>query len=783
MQQDKTDWYWNGVLAGAVNNLYYDLINVDVVHVPYATHHRNSSFFLKTRLAYSLADVWESSDWYSEWYEVTDIKIIWDEKCDKTTWTVYALARRWNSKRIYATDVKDWCVTWRFFNCSCQHASEEPEPGCSLQQEWCWDWRLFVTNYVRWSGYFKDDTVAESHWVLQKIEWTQATEVEWKATWIQINKYENWTMYWQFSDDNIENWYAEWWNAVKIWMYLLVYRSANWEFDWHAWQVRMVTEIWSDGRLTLDAPWQWFKTYKEDEATAEEQEFWWNVWKNVQYAFFSDWWEVLGYTDNRNINIIYNHWDCRHLSVYDQSNNLWWWVKSNIIWVADTNDKIFVLTDNWYIHYNSLTWGRDKFFIQDDMFAWVDKTSITSYRDMVLAFGRKHISIWVPDDNNEIYTMYNQSTTIWLWSRYSYAEYDWDLLIVSNDKRLLAFWVASTAWRYMLQHEDVWKNSWLNWKLSALLPWDEVFIWSDDDNLRVFVNTSDRPYKPIYKAQYTDLTWNKLNMTHIYKFDKLFSVWTEDHIDWLLLKWASEDVYYGEWGIYIRKRDNKDNDEYEFKTIISAYLIENEADWTGWNSSWLASRPKLYNLAKLNRLITTLWPWEYSNNTKIKVTAYSKWIWYTYEFPVDGDWNVWLWLMTGYYNEEELSPEDAEHLECIIWTIEDNHVKYEVDPNWVNMWRVQASAQQQPRCDNYDELLVESHWVHLNDKIYELAPTMPLTTNLWETMDYATQIKLELIWEKGDVICFGWWLAEMFISPLFTTWPDWEYQLQPNTDC
>ena len=57
-QQDKTDWYWNGELAGAVNNLYYDLINVDVCHVPYATNHRNSSFFFKTRLAYSISDAW-----------------------------------------------------------------------------------------------------------------------------------------------------------------------------------------------------------------------------------------------------------------------------------------------------------------------------------------------------------------------------------------------------------------------------------------------------------------------------------------------------------------------------------------------------------------------------------------------------------------------------------------------------------------------------------------------------------------------------------------------------
>jgi hypothetical protein len=59
-QQDKTDWYWNGVLAGAVNNLYYDLINVDVVHVPYSTNHRNSSFFLKTRLGYCISQAWSN---------------------------------------------------------------------------------------------------------------------------------------------------------------------------------------------------------------------------------------------------------------------------------------------------------------------------------------------------------------------------------------------------------------------------------------------------------------------------------------------------------------------------------------------------------------------------------------------------------------------------------------------------------------------------------------------------------------------------------------------------
>ena len=57
-QQDKTDWYWNGVLAGAVNNLYYDFINVDVVHTPYSSNYRNSSFFLQTRMNYASSNKW-----------------------------------------------------------------------------------------------------------------------------------------------------------------------------------------------------------------------------------------------------------------------------------------------------------------------------------------------------------------------------------------------------------------------------------------------------------------------------------------------------------------------------------------------------------------------------------------------------------------------------------------------------------------------------------------------------------------------------------------------------
>jgi hypothetical protein len=86
MQQDKTDFYWNGALAGAINNLYYDLINVDVVHVPYTTDNRNSSFFLQTRRSYTTADEWSrpTIESHRDW-DVVDVQYLRENKCDENS--------------------------------------------------------------------------------------------------------------------------------------------------------------------------------------------------------------------------------------------------------------------------------------------------------------------------------------------------------------------------------------------------------------------------------------------------------------------------------------------------------------------------------------------------------------------------------------------------------------------------------------------------------------------------------------------------------------------------
>ena len=909
-QQDKTDWYWNGVLAGAVNNLYYDFINVDVVHVPYATTHRNSSFFLQTRRAYVPSAKWDkfATDTHRDW-DVVDIKYIWRDSCSKDEWEVYALlADKWrNNIRIHKAKIENGCVQkfdWNRTNWRIHPAS------------WCWAFELFTTDYVRWKsltpwsimtevedGYvtyssgnlalkanpskteseerinmvvfndtdyvgrvcfsllqykrnknddWTDIALSSSEYVSDYSnvryngcfqmtagdEWEHELEElvkfkkggyyrihveddDWQKAfvqvsidkaskpfesdaWIQINKYEGWTTHGYFSDENVENWnyrfmwpgedreYPEHW--VAIWDYILVYKSRNEPWDWFAWQVRMVT--WFDWkRIMVDAPWQWFKVLDSD---SDEDEVKWG-W--LSYAIFPEWWEVVGYTQWRNIYIVtYMDDDSfEKYSVYDQTGLSY----TDIISVTEAAWKIYILTDNGYVHYSNYS-GYDKFFIQDSVFAWVDKTVLTSYRDTIIAFWNKHIAVWVPDENNTYTAMYNQSSTVWLWSRYAYAEYDWDLIFVSNDKRLLALSIANNVWKYMLQYEDVWDM--VNSKLSILSYWDEIFIWNDWNDLRVFWQTKSIPYyNPEWDA-YANLSWmsysfdnldneieNKYEqrntMTRIIKFNKQFKVWTEDWVQWILLQWIEWWIYFWENWIYQRSRWDADfrwdveEKHFSYKSYISAYLIENESDWVWWTNSWLANRAKLYNVAKLNRLITTLWPGEYSHNTLLRITSYVKWLWSVFEFPVDGWNNDWLWLVTDKFTWQPFGPDEEKKLECMSSIIKDSQKAYQPKCVWKPNAAIQNIAQTTPWCDNHDELLTFDKWVCIDDSLYELAPTMPLVTTLWENQDFATQIKLELIWWPGDVISFGGWLWEMYIAPLFDKWPDWEYQLQPNTDC
>ena len=763
---DKTDFWWNWKLVWGINEIYSDLINVDVTHVPYSWTHRPTSFFLKTRLGYVVED-----DWYHRVQQdllpeliVTDVKIIWEDSCTKQTWEVFIMAANpsYTKKYILTWSVTDWCWQWLDDREKTYDASGK-----------CDCWKFFTTQFVKWP--LKDNTL--------KPTWETWCETS-AYPWIQINSYEYWRTYWLFSHIEVEWWCYEFDN-IDIWDYLYVYDSTNEEDSWFAWQVRMITWI-ENWRLLLDSPWLWFKTPDTSNlADWEAREVWWN---NVKYKVYKYWWEDIWWVADNKVYVA-SYWEWQNLqaeAVYKQNSQS----KTRVISVAEANDKVFILTDNWYIHYSKSQWVHNKFFINEDMDAWWDKTSIYAYRDFILAFGRDHIAVWVPDEKNVYWTMYNQSTTIWTWSRYSYAEYDWDLIFVSNDKRLLSLVISNTVWRYMLDIKDVWDM--LNNKLDTMIDTDEVFVGSDDNNLRVFVNTRDNPYSPDPEAYSDRWVYAKHNdwkntMTHIYKFDKLFKVWSEDHIDWWCMQWVKEWIYYWEYWIYRRKlysdwswKKNSKNSSY--KSLIRAYLIENENNKISvagnWASAWA---PDLFRVAKLNRLITTLWPGVYSSNTKTHITSYLEWIGVEYEFPIwtDDDTvnNKWVDLISKAYLWEEATID-----ECLLQVVEDSNSPYKVSCSSKDV-RTNTLVPESPRCKSYKEFLIQDHWLCINDTLYKLAPTMPLVTSLGENQKYSTQIVLELSSEEGDILCFGWWMAELFIAPYWLKGSDWEYELSPVSSC
>lgn len=798
-QQDKTDFYWNGVLSGAVNNLYYDLINVDVCHVPYATNHRNSSFFLKTRPGFHPEVNWKAAiNVLKENRDVTDVHIVRDEKCNQENWRLYVMARQKDGKqykrRIFTSLIENGCV-WSFADFIAHHTRE-------TTVSWCGDWKFLVTDYAKWWEVSSSEAKKE-------IEWQVAPGHQDGRTGIQINNYTWWTTIGQFQDVDTRDGYMAWdTDKIHAWMYLVVYSSSNKEWSWFAGQVRMITwfEWWKT--INVDSPWLWFKAPTAADFTDGEERIL-TGW-DLQYAFFEDWWEVVWFTDGNKIQLICNPEENKIITPYAHE-----WTEasaaSNIIALANANDKVFVLTDNGYIHYNKDSWWYNKFFINDDMFAGVDKISLVAFRDMILAFWRRHIALWVPDEQNKFWTMYNQSTTIGLWSRYSFAEYDWELVFVSNDKRLLSLWVSNAS-RYWLSFEDrPWFDR-LNWRLSTLVETDEVYIWNDDNYLRVFINTKSKSYRATSSWWVLPMEGNN-TLTRIHKFNKLFQVWTEDYIPHFLLWWCKFWVFFWQYWLYIRwwtawydadgdgtispeDREDIDDDRtyYDYscnynwneslnrrdvEVDISAFLIENE-------SNWLDNHPLLFQLAKLNRLITTLWPWAYSDGTYIKLTTYSKWIWIVYKFPIWTAWtdynNLRVDLITKAYLWLDI--EEDENLACIKESIVDSGKDYieEVTCPSENM-RIQYYVPESPWCSSNREYLFDKYKLCINDTLFRLAPTMPLVTSLWENQTYSTQIKIELIWGKWDIITFGWWLAELYLAPLWLTWPDWEYQLQPQTDC
>ena len=757
---DWTQLWWNGKLSSSADLLYYDKINVDVVNPPYARRDRLSSYFLKTRKWY-VADVELAKAFYEytsdadkkQHFNVTDIQIVWDSACSKDEGTVYYMwvNEQWTRKMILTRQISWGCLQPNITPLNQKTTGWEFPQGCT-----CTDNKFFKTSYVKWEPrttvvYPDTDT---DLW----IRWTD---------WIQINKVEWWAMRWYFTTKAIIDWEAEWawwrWtNPIQAWDYLVIYSSTNWEWDWFCWQVRTITgynkATWM---LSLDSAWSWFQDWEKEVKG-----------NNLSFQIFSQWWETLWFTSWRGIDIITTTENS--LTMCD-----FWNLTGNAECIIDscaTTDRIFVLYDNWWIHFWG--YGRDKFFDSwDAMYAWVDKINIECYRNYILAMGRRNMAIWVASTDWWYYQMYNQSTTIWLKNRYSYWEYNGDFLFVSNDNRLLALKVNTTqtyywtevlnTWPNMLSFEDVWQ--YINPYLKAMLPWDECHIGVDNNQLRIFLNTVSDVDKDTEKSR-----------TLIFKYDTTFSTWTVDQLKYAIIWWVYEGiffwdaVYWRKWysdiGVYTSGSFEENKGSYNVR--ISAFLLENEDNWMSTTDATL----DLFRLASLQKLVVLLWMWKYDgSNTQIKITEYRNWFWYDY--VIDSlEWNTWLYNVWAAYEWESIEVSD-----CVLADIRDNSKALRTTcPEW---HKIQNSIAQVIWCDYEHPYQLTDHNVCINDEVYKMAPTMPLSITLWDQEHFNSEIYVELVSNSDDVINFWWFLAELMVAPIGYKWWDWEYAIEVDSGC
>lgn len=738
-----TQLWWNWKLNSSADLLYYDKINVDVVHPPYAKRDRNSSYFLKTRKWYK-ADEY-IADWlYSKnawWiYDVVDVEILWEDKCEEENWIIYymCISQEWDEKVILSREIVDWVID-----------SDIHQIYKTFQYCKCADEKFFRTSYVKWEP--------------NKVFNNQYNR---SSTWIQINRVEWWAMRWYFTDEEFELWVKEFnrWDIAE-WDYLVVYSSDNWDWDWFCWQVRTI--VWynkNTWELALDTAWSWFKDW-EDEIK----------WKHLSYKVFSNWWEVVWFTSGSWVTIATNLTETITMCDFWHATNK----ASCIISSSTTPDRAFFLYDNWWIHFWWI--GRDKFFDSGDaMFCWEDKYNIECYRDFILAMGGKKMAVAVADSTGQYFRMYNQSSTIWLKNKYAYWEYNWDFLICSNDNRLLALKIASNVWQYMLEYEDIWQ--YVNPFLKAMLKTDKCYIWNDENQLRIFINTL------------SDVDRDESNTrTLILKYDTIFWVWTCDKLWYSIIRWVTEWMFF--WDNVYTKFGNKDETYREFNwwiqirqntynIWISAFLLENEENWQTQNNR----SADLFSLAQLQKLIVLLWTWRYDDsNTQLKIIEYRNGYWYEQTIK-SLTTNDWLNNIGAAYEWNSIEPS-----ECVLSDIKDGsnairtsceewHLIQKPIPLWEMLYK-------EPHWNNnvltYAERDYEltDHRVCINDEVYKMAPHMPLVVELWDQENYNSQIYVELVSNSDDVINFGWFLANLNLAPLWHKWADWEYLIEVDAGC
>lgn len=766
--------YWNGRFWPAINTIYSKLYNVTPIDVPYSNIGRVSSYFLETRWAYRelivprrAANIWEEDDFF-----ITDVKIIYDDECDKTTWGCYcSYTNKWKTKRkIIKYDYANWQVDWN----NPSRTLEMPTNACNND-------KLNSINYVKnrlpipYNLHFYEENTTKD-WVV--VEWYLWLEEFDNQTWFDI-ELSDWTEK-HISDFN------EWitYSHLSLWSYVFVNSSENWENDWACWQVRQILSVEESWRkLLLSSPRLWMKEIEEHEYSRK--------WYNIDISLWKDWGETLFVADATWLKLLYEWYD------WDDDRYIWWlticdywysiWVERYVVDTDVWDNRPVILYSNWYIVY----WDEwyNKFFFTTDNANYVgkEKIGIASWKSVLLIFGKRNIDVWVFWENWHI-IIYTQTNNVWLHNKHCYWEYEWSMCFISSElkPRLLAIKIVQKTWNYMLEYEDI--GGYIQKDLNMIRDDDIVRIDTMDNELRIFIQT-----KTVINNYLNDCT-------RIYLYNKRFQVWYE-HFTYSIINGCFKNFFYGSWIIvYTKYLDSWDiptedlyyakryNSEDPFGLAQERPLIESSIEWyineneySNWQQAADWGNLDLFRCIKPKSMNILLWYGRYSKNTKIHIVNYK--FWFGSELVIDGLYkNKWVENISHIANWDK-----PEIDECMDADLSDDRTYLESCENSTTLSDVEDQPYVWQSSNGYEQannrIRLNDNWICVDWWRYNYSWVYPIYINFNETQSPSELVKIEITTEAWDSIAFGWAIVELEVMPYDYKGADWEYTIPFDEDC
>lgn len=794
--------YWNWALSTWTYNGYSNVVNFDIV-APSYTFDRNkmrpTSFYYKKRKWYfdvlpeDIAINYKNRDVsdhivIKEWACWSEVTTHYVYLVNRSTWRSKIITRNWDCDDVnnyHDLCWWDWLDPKECYDCICP----------------CWFDKFFITDFVRWTP-----RTLSSFWI-----------VYWSLTWVQENT-NNWTV-WKFYD----LWVVEFPN-VQIWDWIYVWESPLDEWDAVCWQARQVVSIEYATNavpydvLVLNAPrvWLWSTNMNIDNALNkvnqartelqvainswdinaiteaqtmldaqlqiyELEKSLWPVtneqkWINAWYSVYPERWEVVSYMTCLWLTTIHslhryrdaNTWEVIEDFVSDRTTACSWFNSDICVYsVTEFNWRINMLGSSGYNIFWWYSYDKLSFSVDNQNYVWSDKVSQAVFRNFLVSFSDRGMSVIVYDANWNSFA-YPLDSSIGIFSPHAYQVFQNSLYIVWTDKRLYSCDISSWwAWAwYMLSLTD--QSQAIRWELELMQHWDDINLYNDGNKLMIFLNNK------------TNREDSKNTKTKILIYHRDYNRRVSHHICNFVVNGKSWDYYIWD-SLYLPLYNFPYNKDYDtnrtpnttwdpnpwkfFTAYIEAYIWENE-DWSNWKLSTFALKAPV-------RAKITLWKWLYTDwSTKFILDYWSHWRQEQYQIDkvehierIESNNIAAMWW-------EVLPPE------CVLKSMSEcSNVVRECSKSNKKEWWTYFSRNCKEEEDFFNDncICVDDKWFALSD-IYNVVVKL-------DHIKKSELFKIRIVSEWWDLMTFWWMIVWLQVNDISVHDVDNEDLLNNGDSC